>query len=292
MENKVVFCEGSAGKPLAVFVHGMGMDVRVWSSPGEARVIGGKYSLKILLRNKDSDMISLFSEFADLGFPVLAWSQRRPMGPIMTAVSELDSLIAAYGRHAGNGVVLIGHSRGGLIARKYLQQSRPSVRAIFTLATPHKGTEMARWAAALSPVSSIASRALEIFRKESAQSAFQRILLFLTSSGLMELLPGSPFYTGLGEIRHKNILYASAGGKDPDLFRIGELSVSEVARRLLPGRSVPEELKKGYGDGMVSAESAMLPFADEHRNVDVNHVEILFDKGVHELVLKYASLLT
>lgn len=287
MGNEIVFCEGSAGKPLAVFIHGMGMDVRVWSSPVDARVLGGKYSLSILLRKGDGDMRSLFMELTDRGFPVLAWSQLRPVGPIMSAVAELQALLASFKQHTGNGVVLIGHSRGGLIARKYLQQDSSLIRGLFTLATPHQGTTLAGWAAVLAPIASVASQALEKYKINSAKSAFQRILLFFTSAGLKELLPESRFYAGLKDIRHKNILYASAGGTDPDLFRVGNLPLSEVARRVLPGRSLPEELKKGHGDGMVSAASSVLPFAAEHRNFPVNHVEMLFDRGAHEMMIRY-----
>ncbi|MBF0506203.1 MAG: alpha/beta fold hydrolase [Nitrospirae bacterium] len=288
--NEIVFCEGSAGKPLAVFIHGMGMDVRVWSSPADARVLGGKYSLSILLRKGEGDMRSLFMELAERGFPVLAWSQLRPVGPIMSAVAELQSLLASFKRHTGNGVVLIGHSRGGLIARKYLQQESSPVRGLFTLAAPHQGTTLARWAAVLAPAASVASQALEKYKKNSAKSAFHRILLFFTSTGLKELLPESPFYAGLKDLRHKSILYVSAGGTDPDLFRVGDFPLSEVARLVLPGKSLPEELKKGHGDGMVSAASSVLPFSAEHRDFPVNHVEILFDKRVRELLIK--SMLT
>ncbi len=286
MVNETVFYEGSADKPLAVFIHGMGMDVKVWSNPLQARVMGGKYSLQILLRKGDSEMKSLFIELADRGFSVLTWSQRRPVGPMMSAVDELHSLIAAFGRHTGNGVVLIGHSRGGLIARKYLQGGRPLVRGLFTLATPHQGTTMAKWASSLSPLASFALQALEMHKKNSAKSAFQRILLFFTSTGLKELLPESPFYAGLKDRKHKHILYASAGGTNAELFRIGDLSLSEVARRLLPGKSLPEEMKKGHGDGLVSAASAVLPFADEHRNFNSNHLSLLFNKAAQDYCIK------
>ncbi len=291
MENAIVFHERSTGKPLVVFIHGMGMDVRVWSSPADARVLGGKYSLSILLRKGDGDMRSLFIELADHGFPVLAWSQLRPVGPIMAAVAEMQSLLAAYKQHTGNGVVLIGHSRGGLIARKYLQQDSSLIRGLFTLAAPHQGTTLAGWAAVLAPAASVASQALERYKNNSTKSAFHRILLFFTSTGLRELLPESPFYAGLKDLRYKSILYVSAGGTDPDLFRVGDFPLSEVARHVLPGKSLPQELKKGYGDGMVSAASAVLPFADDHRNFPVNHVEILFDKRVRELIIKHISSL-
>lgn len=289
MDNEIVFSGGDAGKPLAVFIHGMGMDVRVWSSPAEARVIGGKYSLEILLHKDENDMKSLFMELADRGFPVLTWSQRRPAGPIMEAVAELRSLITAFKEHTGNGLILVGHSRGGLVARKYLQEGSPLVRGLFTLATPHHGTAMARWASALSPVASIASQALEMQKKKAAKSALQRVLLFFSSAGLKELLPESPFYTRLKDTKRSDVLYVSAGGTNPDLFRIGDFSLCEAAGLVLPGRAMPEELKKGLGDGMVSASSAVLPFADEHHNFHVNHVELLFDKGVREMIVKHTS---
>ena len=49
---------------------------------------------------------------------------------------------------------------------------------------------------------------------------------------------------------------------------------------------VPEELREGQGDGLVSAASAVLPHADEHRDFHLNHVAMLFDKEVRAYVAK------
>jgi hypothetical protein len=55
--------------------------------------------------------------------------------------------------------------------------------------------------------------------------------------------------------------------------------------KAIPERIVPEEMREGYGDGLVSASSSMLPHADKHYNFHVNHAEILFDREVRKCVV-------
>jgi hypothetical protein len=48
----------------------------------------------------------------------------------------------------------------------------------------------------------------------------------------------------------------------------------------------PDEMKTGKGDGLVSAESSMMPWADEHCNFDCNHAEILFNQGARDNIIR------
>jgi triacylglycerol lipase len=81
----------------------------------------------------------------DLGLPTLDFTY----GPLADFASTMEKLIA----HLDRGIVadarlsLVGHSLGGLFARWYTQMhGAHRVDRVLTLATPHAGTESARFA--------------------------------------------------------------------------------------------------------------------------------------------------
>ncbi|MBZ0156828.1 MAG: hypothetical protein K8I29_11550 [Alphaproteobacteria bacterium] len=237
-------------------------------------------------------MATSFDDLRERGFPALTWSQGRPAGPILAAVEELTALVRAYERYAEAGMLFICHSRGGLIARKYLESGDDRVRGVITLGSPHRGTTLARWAGYVYPAALLLNRIIESYRRREVLSAVQRICQFLTSTGLKELLPGSSFFADLKEERQRNTFYLSFGGTNPDIFRIKSLSLHELAARVIPGRLIPDEVRVGYGDGLVSAASSVLSYADEHRDFHVHHVQILLDREVREhLVRRVEALL-
>ncbi len=285
-KREEIFFKGKKGLPLLVFIHGMGMNASAWADPAKARVLGGTYPLSVLFRGGDTELLTSFQDLKALGYNILTWTQSRPAGPIHIAVSELRRLLKEYRTHAADGIIFICHSRGGLIARKYLEEGDLSAKALITLATPHRGTTMARWAAFFQPFTSALDTLLRGFSRKDVDSAFGRIIAFLGSSGLRELLPGSGFYRDLHDRRSEGSLYISVGGTDPDLLGPVGLPIAEFMSRLVPGRIIPEELREGQGDGLVSAASAVLPHADEHRDFHKNHVVMLFDKEVREYVAK------
>jgi pimeloyl-ACP methyl ester carboxylesterase len=82
-------------------------------------------------------------------YDYVAWGQSHPGGPIQDSVNELRKVIDAtkqlYGVHE---VILVCHSRGGLIARKcildYWQQHQAiDVARLITYGTPHLGAALA-----------------------------------------------------------------------------------------------------------------------------------------------------
>ncbi len=289
MIPEIVFHEGERTKPLIVFIHGMGMNVRAWSEPSQARILGGRYPLRVLLGEYTGKLETSFADLKARGYHVLSWSQTRPVGPVEAAVSELRGLTEAYSKFTGNGTIFICHSRGGLIARKYLELQSASVRGLITLATPHHGTSMARWAAYVSPLTVAANRVLTGLSGKEVDSALRRILGFLGSSGLRELLPGSQFFRELGDTRLKGVGYVSAGGTNPDLLRAVSVSLPGILSAVVPEIIIPEEMREGHGDGLVSSSSSVLPYGDGHRNFHVNHGSILCDDEVRGYVIGAAE---
>lgn len=280
-----VFYRGRTDKPLVVFIHGMGLDERIWVRPAEARVLGGKYPLTVLMRGAGAGLKTLFESCREQGFTVLTWSQRRPVGPIAAAAGELSDLIERHRPYTGNGVILVGHSRGGLVARKYLERKSGVVRGIVTIATPHHGTSLAKWVDYVGPLASVAHRFVGARNEEEARTVLQRIVGFLVSTGVRELYPRSPFFAELRDGLREGIRSVSVGGTDPHLVKLGPVSLADLMRRIMPSPLVPVELKDGCGDGMVSAESAVLPCGSEHRDFPVNHVTVLFDNEVREYIM-------
>lgn len=273
-----------------VFIHGMGMDLRIWADPGAARVLGGKYPLSAVVGRNARQLRTSFSDLSGQGYPVLAWSQRRPAGPIAAAVEELKVVLDDW-HDPHRPLAIIAHSRGGLVARKYLMDKRDIKGVLVTIATPHHGSSMARFGAALSPFASAVSLVIG-GRKETAPSTpFRRVLAFLGGKGLRELLPESPFFAGLRDERCEGLRYFSIGGTDPHIITVHGVSVTAALRKALPERLIPDELKDGMGDGLVTARSARIPFADEHRDFPLNHLTLLFDADVRSTILSAVSAL-
>jgi pimeloyl-ACP methyl ester carboxylesterase len=291
LKTDIRFRKGDSRFPLAVFIHGLGVNADFWTDPARAKVLGGKYPLGILLP-EGVEQVTSYSDLAQLGFSVLTWSQSRPAGPIQAAVAELRGILEEYSGHGHHGVLLICHSRGGLVARKYLEDPWSPPRMVMTIATPHAGTSMAKWAAFMSPLASALDQAIENLGRREADTAFRRILRFLGSSGLRELLPGSAFCAGLRDVKRDGTRYVSIGGTDPNLLKTVAIPLPELLMKIIPEKVFPEEMRDGFGDGLVTAASAVLPYGDEHGNYHLNHAALLFDRGVRDFITDAVQPLT
>ncbi len=285
MKTDIRFKKGDSRLPLAVFIHGMGVNADFWTDPSRAKVLGGKYPLRILLA-RDMEQVTSYSDLAQLGFGVMTWSQSRPAGPIQAAVSELRGILEKYSVHCRNGVLLICHSRGGLVARKYLEDEGCRPRMMMTIATPHAGTSMAKWAAFISPLASALEQMIDNLGRREADTTFRRVLRFLGSSGLQELLPGSAFYAGLKDLKKDDTRYISIGGTDPDLLKAVAVPLPELLMKIIPEKIFPEEMRNGCGDGLVTAASSVLPYGDKHKIFHLNHASLLFDKNVRNFIVE------
>jgi pimeloyl-ACP methyl ester carboxylesterase len=237
---------------------------------------------------------------------VITWSQQRPAAEIAVAASELREVLDIHRTHCRSGIILIGHSRGGLVARNYLRYETKDIRGIVTLATPHRGSKMALWVKHMAPLITLAEPLISDSEKGTFTYALKRVLDFLKSTAVRELLPDSLFFRTCDEGPLNGVYYLSFGGSNPALFsvyrriiektHVGDqerwrvraqrvFSVPDAFERFIPERLFPDEMKKGRGDGLVSVESSRIPWADEHHTFDVNHAGILFSEKVRHKVL-------
>lgn len=284
MKLETLFHKGLNNRPLVIFIHGFGMDMRMWTDPSEVRVLGGLYPLKVLLPGFMGETVTSFSDLKAMGFSLLTWTQGRPFGPLSAAVSELDALVKEYGEYASEGTILIGHSRGGLVGRAYLENKPGLILGLITVATPHHGSGMAGWSVHLSPMASFIEKLLGEGPQKKYRKAFRRTLNFFNSEGIKELLPDSTLYSGFKDRPETGVKCVSTGGTNPDLVRIMDISIAELFQKVMPDSLIPEEMKAGLGDGLVSAASSELPYALHHTNFHANHVSILFDKDARAYI--------
>jgi hypothetical protein len=161
-----------------------------------------------------------------------------------------------------------------------------SIIGLITISTPHKGSSVARVANYLTPVVSILNPLFPVKDKGTRSFAIKRIFEFLRSRALKELLPESRFLKSMKDGPLDWVNYISVGGTNPTLFNLYNFSFPDIFEKVIPENLYPEELKKGRGDGLVSAESSKIPWSYEHYNFELNHAEILFDEGVRDTLVK------
>jgi pimeloyl-ACP methyl ester carboxylesterase len=333
MNLDIALHEGNLDKPAIVFIHGLGMDKDIWVNPSKSRILGGKLPLNIFLREKPPArdfglhrhkpkkkipefstgihpkcIETLFNDLKLKEYPVITWSQRRPSGPIDSVVAELEEIIKLAKELTKAGIVLVAHSRGGLIGRKYLLQKKDgSVKSLVTISTPHHGSSVARLVRYLKPLASFISPLFGGAHKGTFSYSMKHVLDFLKSRALKELLPKSSFLKSLRDGPLDWIYYVSLGGTKPTLFslyrwrwssvsegkslrwflRPEELfSIPEIFQKVMPDRFYPDEISEGKGDGLVSAESARIPWGNEHYTFSLNHAQMLFDRDVRDLLIK------
>ncbi|NOZ68667.1 MAG: alpha/beta fold hydrolase, partial [Deferribacteres bacterium] len=320
MKPDTAIHRGDPRRPVAIFIHGLGVNRDFWVNPSDTKVFGGNIPMRVFAATPPEpctkvqggkrltpgivpDRINnLWTVVTEKGFNALCWSQRRPSGPMDAAVAELQEVAAAAERlFPGRPIALVGHSRGGLIARKFMERKRPAVKALVTIASPHAGSSLSRLGRYLSPVAPL----LRAVLPEDTRGAVTRILKniheLLGSGALKELLPDSGFIMSLQARPLRDVLCVSFGGTNPTLLTVYKwkkrdgmmypaplLTIPDSLLRVLPPSVIPEELKPGRGDSMVTAESAVLPCASAHYTLHANHISITWHR---ELINKTIEVL-
>jgi hypothetical protein len=205
--------------------------------------------------------------------------------------------------------VLLSHSRGGLLTRRFLRdftQLAERVRIVITLHSPHTGSSLASIAVFLRD----RIEALRSVVGDVALVALGWLLDLADSDAYREMAVGSQFLTDLanGEQALPHIRYFTFGGISVRLTRIRswvytlssavpqwnwppyEHKRSEIE---VPGASpvadtlpnVIDELSNGLGDLLTADARGRLPFATHQTNA-INHAEALWDPTLQAQVLR------
>jgi pimeloyl-ACP methyl ester carboxylesterase len=303
--------KGLTGKPVVIFIHGLAVDKDIWIKPLNTKIFAENIPLKYIAASSPEagastqkrtittgvipDSIdTLWSVLGDEGYNLVCWSQRRPVGPISVAVEDLRELTEKVkGLFPESPLTLIGHSRGGLIARKFMEVKHPEIRALITIASPHEGSSLSNIGKYLSPLQGVIKNILPRETHGTVTQVLKRISDLIEGNVLKELMPGSEFFRQLGDTASKDITYLSFGGYKTELINIyrwekGDtkkgpkklLTIPDSLLKFIPASAVPDEIKPGKGDIMVTAKSSVLPWASDHYNLKANHFTILWDKVV------------
>lgn len=172
-----IVCAADPARPAILLVHGLHQDATTWTAPsyvehaydrtssvGEQRIgdthdkpNSGLYKIAASPWLYGSDRagwdkrVNWFDYLASQGFTVATWSQPDlTFAPAyQSALVAFDSLLShtrARSPSAPPPIVLIGHSRGGLVIRKLLKDrgSAGRVVTVVTLHSPHHGSELGR----------------------------------------------------------------------------------------------------------------------------------------------------
>lgn len=314
-----------------ILIHGMGATEKSWTDPCAETLAGGMLPFDFVLtdfnhppnrlistpllqwkicnsaplRLQPSPPTPLWEVMAGESFNLLAWSQRDSCGLISQAVEELSDVMKLLPPE--DEVVLLGHSRGGLIARRFLQD-RPigweRVRRVILLGSPNRGSQIAALAKILGEAWFLAL--VERFFPQSSPvfilRAFAHVRAYLKTAAIAELAPDSPFIAEMiqGEKREREsrIPYVNLIGTCTTFIRfyrivqlepwqtVPILSLLDGLETLVPRALLPPEVRQGRGDGQVSVESACLPWAQSNHLFALNHAQLLIDGPIQRQILQ------
>jgi pimeloyl-ACP methyl ester carboxylesterase len=303
---------GKPGMPVALLIHGLGMNNNFWVDPGKCQVLGGLAPLTIFLTDaveKSDNTISfgsvtpgtqgLWDFLKSEGFSLASWTQSQPLGPIQIAIDELKTAFAKVrNKWPDKPVYLVGHSRGGLIARSFLlEEPEASIEGIVTIASPHSGTGMAKFSRFLKPAGVLLKKIIPGKSKAKLTDALERLSDFLQSPAIEELTPESKFMTSIKKPLPKQLQKLSFGGTSPALFQLivrlpndnyKTIKFPDMLAGAIPSEHLPRELTPGLGDALVSAKSAKLS-GSKHYDFPDNHVRAAYDHNIHKIILEFLS---
>lgn len=325
----------AAGKPWIVLIHGLGMSLSSWTEPCKESLLNGLIPFDFVLTDLDhppdpgapgalrwrdfctsrslcrlpSPPLPFWRILAREGFGLAAWSQQERQGPMAGAVQELKEVIGSL--PAPEEVILLGHSRGGLVARKFLQERLPGwerVRGVIFLGTPHHGSRIASWVKGgrrrqfLVALERILQMLPWLPVQEFLSRASAHLEGYLENAAIRELAPlapllqkmkeeegreaqsGIPYFNFIGTCTSYIRFYRARDGGPPR--QIPFFSFLDGVETLFPPGLLPPEFQQGRGDGQVSVERAHLPWARANVLLAVNHARLLVEKEVQERVLR------
>jgi pimeloyl-ACP methyl ester carboxylesterase len=315
MKLDITIHKGNPEKPVAIFIHGLAMDKYFWLDPLETKAFAKnvplKYfaakkprhsnsSRKITIGDVPKKISGLWDDVIREGCSAVCWSQRRPVGPISSAVKELsDVVLIVKKKFPSRPVAFICHSRGGLVARKLMESKPQGVKALITIASPHRGSSLSKIGKYIEPLTKPLNPIIPESTRGDVSGIIKNLRELINGKALKELMPGSAFIRNLQDTPASGIHYVSFGGKKTALVHIYKwermdhtvkarsiLTIPDSLLKIIPSSARPPELIPGKADFMVTAESSVLPWTKEHYNVQANHFTISWNRKVRGKTLE------
>jgi pimeloyl-ACP methyl ester carboxylesterase len=224
-----------------------------------------------------SDDRSWWHTLVQAGFPVLTYSQvpelmvpfsKGPIGQFKRFMELLQRDVLSDAAYASRQVVILGHSRGGLIGRAYLGDAEvkadragrfPNVKGLISLSSPHQGSNMAlmddKIIGFLEKIQSVVPTLPNDVGNEVINSLKKKVDNYVGAYG-DEIEPGSPLYRGLEaqEPIRGGVRCISVGGTSPRLLRVYLWTFTGDS--LLPKRSADGKLKFHWRAKPIEAKGA------------------------------------
>lgn len=277
---------------------------------------------------------SFWNYLVSQGYTVATWNQAPCMDTdkmpsqackdgdtFAPALASAKEALAELAKASKEPIALLGHSRGGLIARALLkdasQPGRERVKWLITLHSPHQGSSMASLGVGLQKALDGLDGAVDLgFLPDPLQKTAKALLPDLGGGlnkgidalvavtgmeGARELAANGAVLQGLSkdEAKPAGLRVVTVGGTSPKvaeawLFLYDAASADPAkkgwhadAHKILdfPGAGAPgfPELKEG-GDLLVTDAASQLPWEDRHISDSLNHAEVLWDRGIQKEV--------
>jgi pimeloyl-ACP methyl ester carboxylesterase len=244
-------------RPVVVLLHGLGGTLTDWtrpqkwglhynmSAPIPPPTVAGTFPFPLAgpagppLTDPLLPSITTFDRFLnDNGFQTLNYDQTTPRGTLAAPALELAALMRALHAHpllAERSFVLLCHSRGGLLARKFLKDNRgdPSavgrITKVITLCTPHAGSAWGNEVTTAGTTTITMAALLDIMLNARypgigpvVTTLLSPLISYTTTPAFFEMRVGGPFITDLasGEEPLPGVEYHTFGGTSVAFTRL------------------------------------------------------------------------
>jgi pimeloyl-ACP methyl ester carboxylesterase len=229
-----------------------------------------------------SDDRSWWNSLVKAGYPVFTYSQvgslmmpldRGPVAQFKGFMQSLQQDVLATPAYNSRQVVILGHSRGGLIGRGYLGDAEvkgdrtgrfPAVRGLVTLSSPHQGSHMAlmddKIIGFLTKVQNVVPTLPNDVGNQVINTLKAKIDDYVGEHG-DEIEPTSPLFRALEaqEPVRSGVRFISVGGTSPRLLRL--YLWAPTGDSLVPKRSAAGKLEFHWRAKPVEAK-AVSPIPD------------------------------